>query len=61
MAAGIGGVESLDHGCNAFDESIAAMERSNAWFAYVQAFKRENNIIDRPLTDMELSQLDGEF
>ena len=41
MAAGIGGVESLDHGCNAFDESIAAMERSNAWFAYVQAFKRE--------------------
>lgn len=59
MAAGIGA--EADQSCSAFDWSSEANERSTAWSEYIQAFKREHDIFNRPLTDTEISQLDGEF
>ena len=60
MAAGIG-VEQHDSCCSAFDWSLEARQKSDAWFVFVQAFKREHNITHRFLTSEEFIELDLEF
>lgn len=60
MAVGAG-IEGFDHSCSAFDWSPEARKKSQAWFSYVQAFRREHNIPRRPLKNEEVSWIDEEF